>query len=127
LTVAADSLVSVIASCAGEGRTSNAPISELIAGKGYHSNAALLAHDVLRTSICEPDHGRRNWAGTSAERDAVYANRRRMRSRLGEWIEWSFAHCYDTGGMRRTHLRGHDNIRKRVLLHGSNLTDGLIA
>ena len=35
----------------------------------------------------------------------------------GELIERSFAHCYDTGGMRRTHLRGHENILKRLLIH----------
>jgi transposase len=31
--------------------------------------------------------------------------------------ERSFAHCYDTGGMRKTHLRGHQNILKRLLIH----------
>src|SRR5713226_5378355 len=35
----------------------------------------------------------------------------------GEYIERSFAHLYDTGGMRRTHLRGHANILKRLLIH----------
>jgi transposase len=45
-----------------------------------------------------------------------------MRQR-GERIERSFAHLYDTGGMRRTHLRGHTNILKRLLIHtgGFNL------
>jgi transposase len=132
IATAADNLVSVITSGAGEGKISEAVVSELVADKGYHSNAALLAHDDLRTYISEPDRGRRNWAGKRAERDAVYANRRRIRSRRGrrlmrqrgELIERSFAHCYDTGGMRRTHLRGHDNIFKRVLLHvaGFNLS-----
>ena len=37
--------------------------------------------------------------------------------RRGELVERSFAHCYDTGGMRRTHLRGHKNILKRQLIH----------
>jgi len=37
--------------------------------------------------------------------------------RRGELVERSFAHCYDTGGMRRTHLRGHENILKRQLVH----------
>ncbi len=32
-------------------------------------------------------------------------------------IERSFAHCYETGGMRRSTLRGHDNILKRLLIH----------
>jgi hypothetical protein len=48
-----------------------------------------------------------------------------MRQR-GERIERSFAHLYDTGGMRRTHLRGHTNILKRVLIHASSFNLGLI-
>ena len=55
----------------------------------------------------------------------MYQNRRRVRGdygksllrRRGELVERSFAHCYDTGGMRRTHLRGHQNILKRQLVH----------
>src|SRR5258708_40305829 len=35
----------------------------------------------------------------------------------GQRIERSFAHMYEPGGMRRTHRRGHDNIRKRILVH----------
>jgi hypothetical protein len=67
----------------------------------------------------------------SAERDAVYGNRRRIGGRRGkallrkrgELVERPFAHCYDTGGMRRTHLRGRGNILKRLLIHvaGFNL------
>ena len=105
-----------------------------MADKGYHSNAVLVEHDRpgVRTYIAEPDRGRRQWEGKEAERDAVYANRRRIRGRRGrrlmrkrgELIERSFAHCYDTGGMRRTHLRHHDNILKRLLIHvaGFNLS-----
>lgn len=132
ITVAADNLVDVVASSAGEGKISDAVVSELVADKGYHSNAALVEHGHLRTYISEPDRGRRNWVGKSTERDAVYANRRRIRGargrrlmrKRGELIERSFAHCYDTGGMRRTHLRGHDNILKRILVHvaGFNLS-----
>ena len=48
-----------------------------------------------------------------------------MRSR-GERIERSFAHLYDTGGMRRTHLRGHPNILKRLLIHAGGFNLGLI-
>jgi len=62
--------------------------------------------------------GRRKWEDKAEEQEAVYANRRRVRGdygksllrRRGELVERSFAHCYDTGGMRRTHLRRHDNI-----------------
>ena len=41
-------------------------------------------------------------------------------------IERSFAHLYDTGGMRRTHLRGHTNILKRLLIHAGAFNLGLI-
>ena len=48
-----------------------------------------------------------------------------MRQR-GERIERSFAHLYDTGGMRRTHLRGHTNILKRLLVHAGGFNLGLV-
>jgi hypothetical protein len=48
-----------------------------------------------------------------------------MRQR-GERIERSFAHVYDTGGMRRTHLRGHQNILKRLLIHAGGVNLGLL-
>ena len=42
----------------------------------------------------------------------------------GEFIERSFAHTLETGAMRRTHLRHHENILKRMLIHvgGFNLS-----
>ena len=46
--------------------------------------------------------------------------------RRGETVERSFAHVYDTGGMRRTHLRGHTNILKRVLIHAGGFNLGLV-
>ncbi len=46
--------------------------------------------------------------------------------RRGELIERSFAHLYDTGGMRRTHLRGHSNILKRLLIHAGGFNLGLL-
>ena len=41
-------------------------------------------------------------------------------------IERTFAHCYDTGGMRRTHLRKHNNILKRLLIHVAGANLGLL-
>jgi len=108
--------------------------AELVADKGYHSNAVLKHCQNLgiRTYISEPDRGRRNWKGKSSEKEATYENRRRMKRakgrrlqrRRGELIERSFAHSYETGGLRRTHLRGHSNILKRLLIHlaGFNLS-----
>ena len=108
-------------------------MAEVVADKGYHSNETMvdLAAVGVRSYIAEPDRGRRCWKGAPAARDAVYANRRRIRGnrgrellrRRGELLERPFAHLYDTGGMRRVHLRGHSNILKRVLVHvaGGNL------
>ena len=104
--------------------------------KGYHSNAVLkdLRDCDMRTYISEPARGRRKWAGKAEERDAVYANRRRIRGGRGqelrknrcEYVERTFAHCYDTGGMRRTHLREHRNILKRLLIHVAGFNLGLV-
>src|SRR6266436_3493881 len=44
----------------------------------------------------------------------------------GERIERSFAHLYDAGGMRRTCLRGHTNILKRLLIHAGGFNLGLV-
>jgi len=102
-------------------------IKEIVADKGYHSGQSvmLLGQAEVRTYIPEPTRGRRHWAGKAEEQQAVYANRRRVQGRhgkhllkrRGELIERSFAHCYETGGMRRTHLRGRENILKRQLIH----------
>jgi transposase len=46
--------------------------------------------------------------------------------RRGETIERSFAHLYETGWMRRTHLRSHTNILKRLLIHAGAFNLGLI-
>jgi transposase len=113
--------------------------SETVADKGYHSNDTMcdLRAMQLRTYIAEPDRGRRNWKdkddGLDA-RDATYANRRRIKGergkalmrRRGELIERSFAHAYETGAMRRLHLRRRDNIAKRVLIHVAGFNLGLL-
>ena len=108
---------------------------ELVTDKGYHSKEIVL--DVqslgLRSYISEPDRGGQHWIGEQAERDAVYANRRRIRSdrgkqlmrRRGELLERPNAHLYETGGMRRTHLRGQGNILKRLLVHVAACNLGL--
>ena len=103
-------------------------IEEVVADKGYHSGAVLVEMKgaEVRTYIPEKKQtGQRHWEGKYEEQQAVYANRRRVNRAYGksllrkrsELIERSFAHCYDTGGMRRTHLRGHQNILKRLLIH----------
>jgi transposase len=107
---------------------------EAVGDKGYHSNDTLtaLADAEVRSYISEPDRGQRNWKDKAEAQAAVYGNRRRIRGehgkellrRRGELLERSFAHAYETGGMRRVHLRGRENILKRVLIHlgGFNLS-----
>ena len=41
-------------------------------------------------------------------------------------MERSNAHLYETGGMRRTHLRGHENILKRLIVHAAGFNLGLL-
>ena len=51
---------------------------------------------------------------------------KRLLRRRGEVLERSFAHCYETGAMRRAHLRGRQNIAKRVLVHAAGFNLGLV-
>jgi transposase len=112
------------------------PLEEIIADKGYHSNQSMIdvAAVGLRSYIAEPDRGRRAWSKHPDAQASVYGNRRRIRGargrrlmrRRGERAERSFAHLYDTGGMRRTHLRGHENILKRLLIHAGGFNLGLL-
>ncbi len=107
---------------------------EAVADKGYHSNDTLVAlqEAEVRTYISEPDRGRRRWQDKAEARQAVYDNRRRIQGergkqllrRRGELLERSFAHAYETGGLRRVYLRGRENVSKRVLIHlgGFNLS-----
>ena len=102
-------------------------MSELVVDKGYHSNDTLvdLTDQGIRTYASEPDRGRRKWAQDPEAKEAVYANRRRIRGergkrlmrKRGEFLERTFAHTLETGAMRRVHLRHRDNILKRLLLH----------
>ena len=111
-------------------------LDELIADKGYHSNQTMVDLDAvgIRSYVAEPDRGRRDWADAPEAQAPVYGNRRRIRGargrrlmrRRGELVERSFAHVYDTGGMRRTHLRGHTNILKRLLIHAGAFNLGLV-
>lgn len=111
-------------------------VSEIVTDKGYHSNQVLkdCSEMNVRTYASEPDRGKRTWAGDVEARDAVYANRRRIKGergkrllrKRGELLERSFAHCYETGAMRRLYLKGKDNIAKRVLIHAAGFNLGLL-
>ena len=110
----------------------------VVGDKGYHAREPLKALDggVWKTRIAEPEpaEGYRRWHGDEAARQAVYANRARLKSgigretmrRRGELVERSFAHVLDRGGMRRAWLRGRENVHKRYLIHVAGFNLGLL-
>jgi len=111
-------------------------VEEAVADKGYHSDAVLkgIEQKGTRSYIPEPERGRRRWEGKAAEKKRVYDNRRRVRGERGkrlqklrsELTERSFAHLYETGGMRRVHLKGRENILKRLVVHAAGFNLGLV-
>ena len=116
---------------------SGAQVREVVADKGYHSNETVLELKELglRGYLSETDRGRRNWKGKNRKYQApVYANRRRIRGRRGrrlqrqrsELVERPFAHQFTTGGLRRIFVRGHANVRKRLLIHVCGFNLGLL-
>jgi len=136
LEKAADSLGAIVDDPEAAAELSDELMRELVADKGYHSNAVLTAQAEagIRTYISEPNRGRRNWRGKPEAQAAVYANRRRIRGdrgkgllrSRGEKVERQFAHGFETGGLRRVHLRGHSNIEKRLLVHYAGFNLGLL-
>ena len=105
----------------------DAEIKEVVADKGYHKNETLAKSraEELRTYICEPNGPNRRWTDKAAEYETAYrANRRRLKGDRNkqlqklrcERVERSFAHVCETGGARRTWLRGLENNRKKVRL-----------
>jgi transposase len=111
-------------------------VEELVADKGYHSGEVLktLHAEGVRSYLPEPQRKNRNWEGKAAEQKRTYENRRRTQGARGkqlqkersELTERSFAHMYETGGMRRVHLRGRENILKRLVVHAAAFNLSLV-
>ena len=103
-------------------------IEEAVADKGYHKAATLATCERigLRTYIPEPKHRwRRTWQDKpAAQQRAFRANRRRVQGarskrlqrRRSEYVERTFAHTCETGGGRRSWLRGLIKVSKRYLM-----------
>lgn len=111
--------------------------AELVADKGYHSRAVLkeLDDSLWKTRIAEPKRNGINWwHGDHDARRAVYNNRIRLGSgkaaesakRRTEFVERSFQHTLNRGGMRKTWLKGRENVEKRYLLHVAGFNLGLL-
>jgi transposase len=94
--------------------------------KGYYAVNELqsLQREGIRTIISDPIDNRRLDKLEPAEKKAVLAARRSVKSKSGKeflrrrgmHIERSFAHILDCGGMRRATLRGWENLNKRYKL-----------
>ena len=109
-------------------------IEETVADKGYHAadTVAGCAEAQIRTYIVEPKRKRQRWTDKpEGQQEAVYANRRRCKGARGrqlqrwrsERAERSFAHVCETGGARRSWIRGLLEVTKRYLIQvaGHNL------
>jgi transposase len=131
VTEAGVAVAELIAEATTDGQYAVHPggVEEVVADKGYHSNEVAVGFVKLevRTYIAEPERGERNWQGKEAKKEAVYANRRRIRGeygkrmqrRRGEKIERNFAHQFDTGGMDRLWVRGRENVHKKLLIQAA--------
>lgn len=113
-------------------------VREVAADKGYHKNEVITQCEQfgIRTYIPEPNSPHdRVWTNKPEEvQHAVVNNRRRMRREKGkvlqkqrsEKVERSFAHLCETGGARRTWLRGLEKINKRYLITAAARNLGLL-
>jgi transposase len=138
LPVAGEAVAEQIATPTAQGpyKVHEQGLREVVTDKGYHSGAGLVAMSRMgvRTYVSVPRQPRRNWEGKREQQAAVYANRRRVKGargrsllrRRGELLERPFAHQYETGALRRLHVRGRGNVAKRVLLQAAAFNLALI-
>src|SRR3954447_24418740 len=111
--------------------------AEMVADTGYHSREGLkaLEDSAWKSRISEKEQKAfARWHGDDAARRAVYNNRARLKSTVAhhafklraEKVERSFALILDIGGLRRTWLRGVENVEKRYLIQVAAHNLGLV-
>jgi transposase len=116
---------------------SETAIAEVVMDKGYHDNGWLadLTARGIRTYIPERRQKTRHWTNKPAEYEAAFrANRRRVSGNKGrqlnrwrsERCERTFAHVCETGGGRRSWLRGQTNVSKAHTLKCAAYNLGLL-
>lgn len=116
---------------------SDIEIREVAADKGYHANQTLVDCEQInvRSYIPERKTGQRRWTDKSPEMETAFRNNRKrvrrdkgksLQRRRSELLERSFAHVCETGGARRTWLRGKQKINKRYLTHVAARNLGLL-
>ena len=121
-------------------------VEEVVADKGYHSDKTLVALEELgvRSYVSEPERGRRCWQDkrtgeTPAEKRA--AQQALYVGTVGAFVETEVAVSSDVAGswwsgrsrtstrpagLRRVWVRGHENVRKRVLIQAAGCNLGLL-
>lgn len=110
---------------------------ELVADKGYHKAETLekLSNAGFRTYIPERKQaGDRQWDGKTEQRQVFHENRARVKRKKGkayqklrgQYVERPFALICETGGGRRTRLRGRVNVKKQYLMRVAAANLGLI-
>ncbi len=120
----------------GAAPTSEDP-AEVITDKGYHARDLLqeLEGSAWKSRIAEKEQKTfARWHGDAAARRAVDNNRARLKSTVAhhafklraEKVERSFALILDIGGLRRTWLRGVENVEKRYLIQVAAYNLGLV-
>ena len=131
LPTAGEAIAGEIATATPEGQypVNEDGLQEVVTDKGYHSGAVLadLQAAQVRSYVAEPQRGRQKWWDKAEQQAAVYANRRRIAGRRGmallrrrgERVERPFAHLFDTGRLRRLHVRGRENVLKKLLLQAT--------
>jgi transposase len=115
----------IINQAAGE-KLDTLTVNTVTSDKGYYAVNELqaLQQEDIRTVIADPIDNRRLDKLETDQKKAVHAARRSVKSKSGKdllrrrgmHIERSFAHILDCGGMRRTTLRGWENLNKRFML-----------
>ena len=123
------------ATASGQYKVHPQGLQEVVTDKGYHSDSSLedLAAMDVRSYVPAPAQ-KRNWDGKPESKATFEANQRRVTGergkkllkRRGEFLERPFAHQYETGGLRRVHVRGLKNVAKRVLLQAAAFNLALI-
>jgi transposase len=111
---------------AGKEKLDTLTVQSVTSDKGYYAVSELqaLQREGIRTVIADPIDNRRLDKLEAEQKRAVLAARRSVKSKSGKellrrrgmHIERSFAHILDCGGMRRTTLRGWENLNKRYKL-----------
>lgn len=106
--------------------TDTRTIEKLTADKGYYNLAELeqIQNKGIRTVVDDKIRNRNLGKLSSNQREVVKKARRSTRSKYGkkikksrgEFLERSFTHVLDNGGLRKLSIRGTENIHKRLVI-----------